>query len=70
MCDRGGLTTDFDGRFEFQQVGLADENFAALQTEVLDVFFGERNLLSRFAAADLQQLGDHGVDFFVFHLHY
>ena len=63
------LTTYFNRRFKLEEVRLADEELARLRAEMLDVVFGELDILAGFLSTYLEQFSDHTIDPFVTDLH-
>ena len=63
------LTTDLNRRFKLEEVRLADEELARLRAEMLDVVFGELDILAGFLSTYLEQFSDHTIDPFVTDLH-
>ena len=63
------LTTDFDGSFQLEQIGLADEELSGLGAEVLHILLVQLNALARLLTPHFEELGDHCVDLLVFRLH-
>ena len=48
---------------------MADEELARLGAEMLNVIFGELDILARFLSTYLEQFSDHTIDPFVTDLH-
>ena len=51
------VTADLDGRFEFEQDGLADKDFASAGAEVLDFVFLQLDRFAGSVAADYMLVG-------------
>lgn len=55
---RGGITADFDGGLELQEVGLREEDLLGGGAELLDLRLGQLRVLPGLEALHLQQPGD------------